>query len=518
MPNTLSAIPITSAGQPTPEDSLLRERIASFLTREIVIGVVGYAGSGTTFTVDKFARILEAEGFKPYVIKARMILEYWSKQQGHDDPAGIEDIASKVTAYQNLGDVLRQTSGEYGAVAGWMAREVHKLREDKKDDETQVFFLDSLKHPAEVELLRQIYGEGFRLIGVGCRPDIRQRRLETKFHASEDDATIIDLIDRDAEDSVNKYGQQVNKTFHLSDYFVDNTVSAEHVKDFRLPDTLKEVFEKFFTRKTYHPSGDEQGLYFADAAATGSACLSRQVGAAIVDNNGNLIAIGRNDVPKANGGLYDNEDDENERGRCHLRGECSNKVYQQQIADDIIKIFEAEDMPNLGDKTEDFRKALVKTRTGSLIEFSRSVHAEMDALISLSRTGTKLPQNSTLYTSTYPCHNCARHIVASGIKRVVYLEPYKKSLAVVLHDDAIADNLPLDEVGDRVKFEPYVGVAPRLYQAVYRQVGERKDDAGLALPEETGRTLRSRLSTRSFSDLESECEKFISEQDDESKS
>ncbi|MEW8437489.1 MAG: deaminase, partial [Candidatus Thiodiazotropha taylori] len=148
--------------------------------------------------------------------------------------------------------------------------------------------------------------------------------------------------------------------------------------------------------------------------------------------------------------------------------------------------------------------------------FSRSVHAEMDALVSLSRTGTRLPHNSTLYTTTYPCHNCARHIIASGIKRVVYLEPYKKSLAIDLHDDAIADNLPVEEVGDRVRFEPYVGVAPRLYQAVYRQVGERKDDLGAALPEEAGRTLRSRLSTRSFSELESECEKFIMEQDDES--
>ncbi|MEW8441819.1 MAG: hypothetical protein AB2689_27040, partial [Candidatus Thiodiazotropha taylori] len=367
MASEVSAIPVAMEARASSQDSLLRERIASYLTQEIVIGVVGYAGSGTTFTVDKFARILEAEGFTPYVIKARNILESWSGHQGQGNPRDIEDITEKVTAYQNLGDDLRQTSGEYGAVAGWMAREVHNIRQNKKEDETQVFFLDSLKHPAEVELLRQIYGEGFRLIGVGCRPDVRQRRLEIKFHAPEDDETVKKLIDRDAEDSVNKYGQQVNKTFHLSDYFVDNTISAEHAKDFRLPDTLKEVFEKLFTRKTYYPSRDEQGLYFADAAATGSGCLSRQVGAAIVDDRGNLLSVGRNDVPKANGGLYDNENDDNEEGRCHLRGECSNKVYQQQIADDIIKIFDAEDMPNLGDKTEHFRSALTKTRMGALI-------------------------------------------------------------------------------------------------------------------------------------------------------
>ena len=288
----------------------------------------------------------------------------------------------------------------------------------------------------------------------------------------------------------------------------------EDTKDFRLPDDLKQVFEKLFTQKTYNPEKDEQGLYYADAAATSSACLSRQVGAAIMDNKGNILAVGKNDVPKAGGGLYDNGDNENKLGRCHLRGHCSNKVYQNNIADDIVKIFNREDMPNLDGFEEDFRKALSSTRMGSLIEFSRSVHAEMDALISLSRTGTQLPPGSTLYTTTYPCHNCARHIVAAGIDRVVYLEPYKKSLAIDLHSDAIADNLPKEDSVGLVKFEPYIGVAPRLYQTIYRQAGERKNDSGMALPEETGHTLRSLLFTRTFSDLETECETFFQGSDD----
>lgn len=277
-----------------------------------------------------------------------------------------------------------------------------------------------------------------------------------------------------------------------------------------MPDSLKEVFEKLFTKKTYHPSRDEHGLYIADAAAMSSACLSRQVGAAIFDGEGNLLAVGKNDVPKSGGGLYVNLDDEEKKGRCFLRGECSNKTYQKAIIDDILKIFES-NSDNSGDtkKSEDLEKLLVKTRLGSLLEFSRSIHAEMDALISLARTGIKLPKGSTLYTTTYPCHNCARHIVASGISRVVYLEPYKKSLAIELHGDAIADDLPDDKVQGRVTFTPYVGVAPRLYQNVYRQIGERKDNEGQVLPEEFGRSLRSKLSTQSFSQLEMECKKFI---------
>lgn len=43
-------------------------------------------------------------------------------------------------------------------------------------------------------------------------------------------------------------------------------------------------------------------MYSAYAASLQSACLSRQVGAALLDDEGNLLAVGKNDVPKSGGG------------------------------------------------------------------------------------------------------------------------------------------------------------------------------------------------------------------------
>ena len=57
------------------------------------------------------------------------------------------------------------------------------------------------------------------------------------------------------------------------------------------------------------------------------------------------------------------------------------------------------------------------------------VHAEMEALLSCARSGVS-PVGGTLYSTTFPCHNCAKHIVAAGLRRVVYVEPYPKSRAV----------------------------------------------------------------------------------------
>jgi hypothetical protein len=92
----------------------------------------------------------------------------------------------------------------------------------------------------------------------------------------------------------------------------------------------------------------------------------------------------------------------------------------------------------------------------------------MDALLTCVRLGAS-PVNATLFTTTFPCHNCTRHIVAAGINRVVYIEPYPKSLALRLHYDAI----DLEERGwgrkarsdcnDKVSFEPFVGIGPRRF-------------------------------------------------------
>jgi len=113
----------------------------------------------------------------------------------------------------------------------------------------------------------------------------------------------------------------------------------------------------------------------------------------------------------------------------------------------------------------------------SLMEYMRPVHAEMSAISDAARRGIPV-QGLSLFCTTFPCHSCARHIVAVGISRVVYIEPYAKSLVKTLYDDSIA----VDEWCEgekRVQFEPYIGVAPRRYLGFFK-MGERKKD-GLAL-------------------------------------
>ena len=113
------------------------------------------------------------------------------------------------------------------------------------------------------------------------------------------------------------------------------------------------------------------------------------------------------------------------------------------------------------DEQELIRAALESSTIDDITEYGRAVHAEMDSLLTCARNGISC-RGATLYSTTFPCHNCAKHIIASGIKRVVYVEPYPKSKALDFHEDSAFSGFRCD-AGEKVAFEPFVGVGPRRF-------------------------------------------------------
>ncbi|QNT77801.1 tRNA-specific adenosine deaminase [Entomobacter blattae] len=218
-------------------------------------------------------------------------------------------------------------------------------------------------------------------------------------------------------------------------------------------------------------------MFMAFNSSTHSGDLSRQVGV-VITRKKQIIATGANEVPQSDGGvywakadIYGKVDDEKE-GKDYKLGYDPNKREQKNIINDIIaRIKEDKIFDNLINNEESekifekkLEKILKKTAIADLTEFGRVVHAEMNALLSCCRVGTPT-KKATLYCTTFPCHNCAKHIVAAGIKRVVYVEPYPKSKAIELHKDSIIiKNIP-DGSKDTTKvvFEPFTGVGPRRF-------------------------------------------------------
>ncbi|MBS4088105.1 anti-phage dCTP deaminase [Pseudomonas rustica] len=314
--------------------------------------------------------------------------------------------------------------------------------------------IDSIKHIDELKLLRSVYGDMLHVVGVYSPIEMRIARLE---RAKGPGDHIHDLIDRDSGEEID-HGQRVEDTFPQADFFL----RVEKTTDTHRKGRVKRFLDLMLGTVIATPTVNERAMYAAFSAARNSACLSRQVGASITSADGEILATGWNDVPKAFGGLYQTEtygSSPDEDRRCwNLNGGfCSNDQEKRVMSNAIVDLLTREGLIEEDKREQVYQVIRKKSQLKSLIEFSRAVHAEMHALLSAGSTDGGKIRGGKLFVTTYPCHSCARHIVAAGVREVYFLEPYRKSLATKLHEDAITEN---ENEIDKVRVMPFDGVAP----------------------------------------------------------
>lgn len=380
----------------------------------------------------------------------------------------------------DAGDSIREQSGANDAVAGLAVGAISEIRNTDHEGGSATataFILNSLKHPDEVDALRSIYRNRFVLISVHSPEVIRVRALAVKIatsHGSPEDADAYEdaadaIVERDRGDSQELFGQQVAGAFVEADVFVSEQPAGDVLRG------IERFFRLFFSNPFETPTRDEYGMFLAHSAAFRSADLSRQVGAAITNEHGEVVAVGCNEVPSPRGGQYwagDNDD-----RRDFKLGYDSNAKYRKIALKQAFASLENVDLLDAGDQA-DFIDAMEGTRIGDLTEFGRPVHAEMAALLDAARRGSAV-QGLQMFATTFPCHNCARHIIAAGLRKVVYREPYPKSLAAELHEDAFAvDPDPNAATGEKVVAERYVGIGPGRYLDLFAKVRRKNPVTG----------------------------------------
>lgn len=485
---------------PIKGDKELIQKFDARRSSELVIALAGPIGCGIGGVFEALQERLKERGYVDVVrIKLSDFLETAISDKLIPGTAADTEKSPRYNRYRKLqeaGKTLRRSTTNPAVLAEFAARQI-SLDRLKRHGDGQVqddgpvvpkkvaYVIDQVKRPEEVTLLRALYRNLFYLAGVTRIYAKRQSSLVSEG-IRKDEVDGLMEIDR-MEDGLD--GQQLDKTLFLADYFVRN--------DSMVADDKQEKLSRFLNLihgdQSVTPTDVESGMFAAYSASLRSACLSRQVGAAITAKSSEVIATGCNDVPKAGGGLYSHASGKADMRCIHQEGRvCFNDLHKRKLQNDIGSIVDlvlGEEDKSLEEGGEPIklhelrRKKLLDaiykdTRIKDLIEYSRSVHAEMDAIVSLARVGGTGLQGATLYTTTFPCHNCARHIVASGIMKVFYVEPYEKSLAKDLHDDAIAFEIEesKDSVPKRVEFLHFEGVAPRQFHNMFRAVGRKNDD------------------------------------------
>lgn len=456
-------IVLTTNDAPTATVSL-----ASRDTPELVFAFVGPIGSGVS-TISELIekKMREVFAYKVDVIKISDLIKEEASKVGIKPTWS--DAVSRAEKLQEIGNALRQKFGPEHLAN----RAIEKINERRPtsgsapanaDPRRHLTIIDAVKHPEELRILSRVYGDLFYTFCVFAPESVRIKRLFKNGIRK----SFIDQIFEVDENEGNSFGQKVRDTSHLADFFILNDQDNYEVVE----KTINRYLEIIFGTNVHTPLLDEMAMYGAIAAARGSACLSRQVGAVIYNSQGELIGQGCNDVPRGGGGLYRAEDGAYDH-RCYKwKGKvCHNDSEKHERYNEIVRTLK--DNGLLSCDEGQARKIIASTRLKDLIEFSRAVHAEMEAIISVARNANEGIVGATLYCTTFPCHSCARHIVASGISRVVYIEPYAKSLATRLHDDSLAD-APTGK--GHVVYQPYQGVAPRNIDRFFGVRSERKRD------------------------------------------
>lgn len=408
------------------------------------------------------------------------------------------DELSRLDQTMQAGTELREkyNRGDFYALLAIDSISVKRVESDNKTSplKRHAHVIRSLKHVDEVETLRQVYGRGFFLLGVSASIDSRKHYLKELKGVPENELDrVIERDDKERKD----LGQQTRDVFQMADAFV-NTDDSE-----RLSNQLSRILDLLFSKPVVPPTNEEYAMFMAYAASLRSADLSRQVGAVITNNHSDIVSTGANDVPKFGGGLYwPTEDDQ----RDYIQGYDSNQREKNSIVENVLDCIKNrlpvdDSYLNL----EEVEIELRKSRIMDLTEYGRAVHAEMESLLQAARNGVPV-RGATLFTTTFPCHNCAKHIVASGIKNVVYIEPYPKSYAQELHSDSISANGVQDD--EKVAFRQFVGVGPRRFIdlfSMYLSSGrklKRKSPEGVAQWNRRSAELRVPMTPLSYLEAE----------------
>lgn len=443
---------------------------------DLYIGLVGAAGTDLDTVKTQIKAQLASFDYEYHEIKLSGLIAGFCEIATEGVP---ED--ERIKSLMDGGDKIRLAHGGGDGVVCLAVTAIRAIRETRKttgvsSEKGVAYIIDSLKNPSEIKTLNALYGRNFYTISVYSSQKDRQQKLANRIAEScttnvrdEHRDRALDVIKEDEKRDHGELSQDVQNTFPKADFFVEsNGDTAVHIKRF-----VELIFgEPFIT-----PSRDEYAMFLAKAASLRSCDLSRQVGAVIIDKREAIVATGCNDVPYPRGGMFF-EGRDGPDNRDHTVQSDPNLSEIANIFSELVTAFRRAELftNEVMAKTDEaivtellhgnLKSYTIDARVRNLIEFGRVVHAEMHALSDAARLGRSV-SGATMFCTTFPCHICARHIIAAGVEKVVFIEPYPKSLTKSLYEREIVTDDKVGDLPNPVEFRPFQGVSPVLYQRAF---------------------------------------------------
>lgn len=367
-----------------------------------VIAFTGPFGSGLTTAAQ---RLGEKYGYHHVNISGQLRKE-WFNRYGDQEPVRSD--------LQHLGDEIRQREGP--------ATLVNRALQDTGFNLSDPIAIESIKNVGEIYALRRRFG--YRLLIVAVLSDFEQRTkrvLSTYEELGLDENHLLEDDQRDRNEEV-AYGQQVELCIDLADIILLNNTGLSELNFITKIDDLFGLVSRTKPRALHQT---EIYMHAAYSMARSSKCIKRHVGAVLVDGRGQLVAAGFNENPT---GTKPCIEEDRYQGRCH-RDIVRNRHFLQlarkgsrcpvcdaPLTDSPGPPWRCQACYSEGRRT-DLEAFYFPDRA---MNWCTAVHAEVRAILA---AGDKA-RGSTLYTTTFPCMQCAEQLTQADISKVVYTEAY----------------------------------------------------------------------------------------------
>lgn len=352
-------------------------------------------------------------------------------------------------------------------------RKRNKVKKDKGEDGRVLVVIDAFRNPYEVTFFKDRYS-AFYLLSINTNNKNRKERLYANGF-KDDEIFKIDEVEYNKENNGSKIfsHQNIRKCIELADIYIDNSQQTEDYSE------LKKKLVKYITLIMHPgiitPTHIERSMQIAYDAKMNSGCISRQVGAVVTDNKYSIKSIGWNTVAEGQtpcnlrdlGALIHSEDMDSfssyEKENIEFRNKCRKK----------LSLFESKDVNGRLYPycfKDVYNKDLEK---GNNQVYTRSLHAEENAFLQISKFGGQGLQGGYLFTTASPCELCAKKAYQIGIKNIYYIDPYP----------GISEQHILNCGDNRPNMILFEGVIGRAFTQLYVQIIPYKDEIQLFLDE-----------------------------------
>ncbi len=304
---------------------------------------------------------------------------------------------------------------------------VESKKENKAESKNTFIVIDAIRSLLEAIFFQERYS-AFYLVAGSCSDENRKERLR-KLKYTEKDIVRLDEQEYKRRDLKSKSSfsvQDIQACLQKADLYISNPNEENAVSEFK---TLTKQVIKFISLMKrpglISPTALERCMQIAYTAKLNSGCISRQVGAVITDSSFSIQAVGWNDTPYG-------------QVPCNLRNRHDLISGKDQAAyscfeknDEKFLSFVSKNAPRYISLEKKGRNSAYcfKTEYNTLKDkdnqvHTRSLHAEENAFLQISKYGGRGIEGGYLFTTASPCELCAKKAYQLGIKKIYYIDPY----------------------------------------------------------------------------------------------